>query len=43
MMCMFIVIHYCLQMYLRILETDEFDPAHFLLAPGLASMFKENK
>ena len=43
MICMFKVIHYCLPMYLRILETNvlkfdiyEIDPAHFLSAPGLA-------
>ena len=46
MICMFRVIHYCFQMYLKILETClnfrtcievyELDPAHFLSAPGLA-------
>ena len=34
------VIHYCLQMYLKTLETSvlkyKLDPAHFLSAPGLA-------
>ena len=37
---MFKVIHYCLHMYLKILETCieiyELDPAQFLSAPGLA-------
>ena len=36
---MFRVIHYCLQMFFKILETCinvyELDPAHFLSAPGL--------
>ena len=40
MICTCKVIHYCLQMYLKILETCiklyELDPAHFLTAPGLA-------
>ena len=38
MICMFKVIHYCLQIYLKTLETSvyELDPAHFLSAPGLA-------
>ena len=41
MICMFKVIHYCLQMYLKILEESvlkyiELDPAHFLSAPRLA-------
>ena len=42
MICIFKVIHYCLQMFLKILETFvlkymyELDPAHFLSAPGLA-------
>ena len=41
MIYMFKVIHYCLQMYLKILEKKcieiyELDPAHFLSAPGLA-------
>ena len=34
------VIHYCLHMYLKTLETSvlkyKLDPAHFLSAPGLA-------
>ena len=34
MICMFRMIHYCLQMYFKILY--ELDPAHFLSAPGLA-------
>ena len=37
---MFNVIHYCLQTFLKILETCikvcKLDPAHFLSAPGLA-------
>ena len=41
MICIFKVIHYCLQMYLKILEkcalkVYELDPAHFLSVPGLA-------
>ena len=38
MTCMFKVIHYCLQMYLKTLEIEVYglDPAHFLSAPGLA-------
>ena len=43
MICIFKAIHYCLQIYLKILETNknfikvyELDPAHFLSAPGLA-------
>ena len=40
MICMFKVIHYCLQMFLKILETCikvyELDTAHFLSALGLA-------
>ena len=40
MICTCKVIHYCLQMCLKILETCikvyELDPAHFLTAPGLA-------
>ena len=35
MICMFRMIHYCLQMYFKIL-LYELDPAHFLSAPGLA-------
>ena len=38
MICMFKVIHYCLLMYLKSLETNVLkciDPAHFLSAPGL--------
>ena len=39
------VIHYCLQMYLKILEINELDPAHFLSAPGLAwqACFKQTE
>ena len=38
MIYMFKVIHYCLQMFLKILKTCvyELDPAHFLSTPGLA-------
>ena len=38
MTCMFKLIHYCLQMYLKTLEIEIYglDPAHFLSAPGLA-------
>ena len=36
MICMFKVVHYCLQMYSRILEIYELDPTHFLSAAGLA-------
>ena len=40
MTCIFKVIHYCLQMYLRTLKTSvlkyEFDLAHLLSAPGLS-------
>ena len=41
MTCMFKVIHYCLQIYLKkctskCIEIYELDPAHFLSAPGLA-------
>ena len=39
------VIHYCLQMYLKILEINELDPAHFLSSPGLAwqACFKQTE
>ena len=40
MICMFKVIHYCLQMHLKIfrnkcIEIYELEHAHFLSAPGL--------
>ena len=39
------MIHYCLQMYLKILEINELDPAHFLSSPGLAwqACFKQTE
>ena len=39
MICMFRVIHYCLQMYFNnnmCINVYELDTAHFLSAPGLA-------
>ena len=37
MICMFKVIHYCLQMFRNMcIKAYKLDPAHFLSAPGLA-------
>ena len=50
MICMFKLIHYCLQMFFEKLrdtcvEIYRLDPSHFLSAPGLAweVCFKKNK
>ena len=38
MICMFRLIHHCLQMFLKTLEIclEKYHPSHFLSAPGLA-------